>query len=322
MSTVPEILARYLAYATDVAPSTRRTCKYVVNAWLSRSRVTIAEDIEESEIVAFRSACVRDGLSPHTIERWIDYLRLMLRASGFNPGAGRRLKLPEPDPTMPTLAEFGQVYEAAKYVDRPRLCGCDPGHYVQAMLAVGLWTGLRLGDWFLLDWSDVSGDVISTRATKTSKVHKFPMCSVVRRHLARLPRKKSGPIFPVWAPCPTRLREMLARLCDDVKVKPFGPQQIRRLSVNTWADASPVCGALIQGSGLGRGSAMPWYLATDKPFQVLKKAATSFAWPLGMLSKDERNTQSHEEAALIGVCRGLPLEKLKDLVRIAGALRG
>lgn len=316
MSTLPEILARYLADATNVAESTRRTCRYVCNAWGKRTGIAVAERIDEAAIVRFRAACVADHLSPHTIERWIDYLCLMLRTSGFNPSVGRRLALPEPDPTMPTLEEFGQVYEAAKYVDRPRLCRCDPGHYVQALLAVGLWTGLRLSDWFSLEWSDVTESVITKRATKTSKVHKFPMCSVVRRHLDRLP-KRPGPIFPVWAPCPTRLREMLARLCDDVKVKQFTPQEVRRLSINTWTDANPCAGAIIQGASLGRGSALPWYLAKDKPLKVLEKAAPAFVWPDEMLTDSERDKRQSGEAELLTLTRRLSSERMADLRRVA-----
>jgi len=319
MSTLPEILAQYLARATDVADSTKRTCRYVCNAWMKRTGIAVAELIDESAIVRFRAACVADHLSPHTIERWIDYLCLMLKASGFHLSVGRRLNLPEPDPTMPTLLDFGAVYAAAKYVDRPRLCGCDPGHYVQALLSVSLWTGLRLGDLFVLDWSDITDDVISTRATKTSKIHKFPMHPVVRRHLDRLPKVKTGPIFPIWAPCPTRLRSMLARLCDEAKVKPFTPQQIRRLSVNTWADCSPVCGALIQGSGLGCGSAMPWYLAKDKPLRVLEKAALAFVWPDEMLTASELDKRKSGENELLRLSRRLSPERLADLGRVAAA---
>lgn len=146
----------------------------------------------------------------------------------------------------------------------------------RALLFLGYWTGLRIGDLRRLTWASISVDRIEWSASKTGVPHVFPMTPEVQRHLDMVRGLDAVYVVPVANGSLRLLRKELNRLCRLAGVEPFGLQMVRRASVTEWGCTTNDAGALIHGSGLG---VRDHYV---NPLKVLTRAAQRFELPESM----------------------------------------
>lgn len=318
MFTLRDALPAYLKSAPDLVQRTVRKLGYLMTSWEKRTSNPSVSDIGPDVFNEFRRRCLKDKLSPHSIESSVTDVCTILKASHIAADVGRRLKRDEPDPQCPTLEQLGRAYLACEKATRPRLRYCPAPEYLRAFIVFGIWTGFRLDDLMRVKRDDVDEHAIRRRAAKTGKVHEIPNCTVVRRHLAALPHK-IGPIFPAGAACPTRIREWLEDVCMMAGVPRFTPQQLRIAAVNSWSDADPQAGRIIHGEAISGRGAIRYYLRKTTPRKILDRAAPQYVWPTEMLLTEERDRRTSETASLIEVVNRLPATRLADLRRVAMA---
>ena len=83
--------------------------------------------------------------------------------------------------------------------DLLKVCSAAAGE-LQRLLAIMLYTGLRLGDSVTLDWSHFSGDRVSRITAKTSKRVSFPVHPELAAVLGQVPAAdRRGPVCPELA---------------------------------------------------------------------------------------------------------------------------
>lgn len=266
---IDELIKAYLECVV-LSPRGRGTVQHVANAWRRRAGTAV----DDAAVVRFRANCVADGLSARTIESQISRVIGYCRVVGVpEPKRGRRLSTKPIAPTVPEMTAIGAVYAIA---DQSRWRSCDWWH---AMLAVSLWTGLRIGDLRLIEWGDVKADRIERVANKTGKRHVYPIPHEVSRLLKNLPHTDAT-IFALKPGCVRFARRELARLCEVAAVPKFGFQMVRRASVTEWSACNADAGAIIHGTGLG---VRAYYI---DPLTVLRRAADQFCWPEQMRDRD------------------------------------
>lgn len=149
----------------------------------------------------------------------------------------------------------------------------DRERFWRALLFLGYWTGLRIGDLRRLTWASVFTDRIEWKASKTDVAHVFPVTADVQRHLDMVRGLDSVYVVPIARGSLRFIRKELSRLCRLAGVESFGPQKMRRASVTEWGCTTNDAGALIHGCGLG---IRRHYV---NPLKVLSRASERFELP-------------------------------------------
>jgi len=312
-----DALLTYEQSAPDLGGQTRCKLRYLVASWERRTKNPTVSKIDPTVFAEFRRRCLRDSLSPHSIETSITDVLTILKSVGVHVDPGRRLKRPDPDPQSPTLADMGKWYVACASPVSPHLDWCSAESYMRAFYCVAYWTGFRLADLFALTYEDITADGIRRRANKTGKVHTIPMSPVVDRHIRQLGTTK-GPLFPAGRTCPTHLRHWMHSIADAAGVPRFGPQNLRIAAVNAWRDAGGSESAqIIHGEGLGGRGAIRWYLSRSTPAKILALSAPKFIWPSEVLLPEERDRREAETQDLVNIVRRLQPARLADVRRVA-----
>ena len=318
-----DCLAIYVA-RTQLASRTIGKLRHGLAAWLRWTGSLAVPTV--AVIESARATALSLGLSPTTIEAVIADLVTICAAAGFVLDRGRPLKRRSRCRPVPELDAVARLYAVADQCRYPSRLATETGfevvapemsaHWLRAVIVLGLWTGLRLQDLLHLRWDSVTDERIVWQASKTSKEHRFPMCSVVRSHLEPLKQFNRPTVLACNATNTTAQRNELHRLCEIAGVQPITAQALRRASVTTWATVSPEAGRIIHGTGLG---VLRHYYDGER---ILRACANRFPWPTEMLPPDQRDTRQRSEAELLAVIRRLDPSRLADLTKVAVAFSG
>lgn len=310
-------LCAYVA-GRELSRATSVKLRHRLNCWLKYSPQSDAAGVTAAAFDAFRECALAAGLSKRTIEETVSDVS---RLSGCR-DLGNRLRRWKASPcrSVPTLEVLGRAYsraDSASWPDR-RLCRTDAfsrftaGDFLRAFLVFGYFTGLRLRDLRSVTWAAYDRGFTWT-ASKTGRLHVFPECQIVERHLRPLRTSGDERIFPLSSDQEYLLRRELKAISGS---ETFGPQAMRRCSVTQWTIADHRAGDLIQGNGLG---VMARYLGAR---QVLAAAMPRLAWPDEFLTAAERDQRQAATLRLAKIVGRIPLEKLGDLERVAAAFAG
>lgn len=228
-----------------------------------------------------------------TIESTIANVRRMMATDGRELPLGHRLRVPRPEPVVPTAGQICQLYQTLPKAAWPLRPWVSTGDWWHALLAVACWTGFRRSDLARLAWKDIGPDTICLTSGKTGHRHQIPVTPLVTRHLEPLlggaltvfdmPRSTS------YRACYRELHKASARAC----IPPVTLQQLRRFSITMWSAANAEAGRIIHGCSLG---VMSHYV---DPYQILRSAAHLVDLPQCFLSAHEKEQSARMEAELL-----------------------
>ena len=161
-------------------------------AWAEGRELANAEDVTPEHARAFRDYLRRERLSPNRANKIAGLCAVMFRLAGIEP---------TPFDDLRKLAEKPEGRRELTETELRAVCGSATGE-LRTLLAVGLYTGLRLGDACTLEWSEVSPDLsrIIREPSKTSYTGSelvIPVHTVLATILAETPAgKRRGHIVP------------------------------------------------------------------------------------------------------------------------------
>lgn len=300
----------------ELRPETEHKLRHRLNCWL-RYGGKPQTPLPVRSFVSFRAAAADAGLSRRTIEETVNDIARIAGTS--ETGHALRGWKASPCGRVPSVETISKAYENASATcwpvgpccRTPELMVVDNGTWWRAFLTFSFFTGLRLRDIRTVTWADF--DAQHWQASKTSKIHQYPKCSIVSRHLQPLRESGSDRIFAFSKSQERLVRRELKRISDD---QIGGSQEIRRSSITTWSIASPDAGRMIHGTDLG---VMRHYLDVRR---VLESALPRLQWPEAMLLPSERDQRKQVTGRLLRLAARLPVERLDDLERVASAFAG
>lgn len=293
--------------------------RYKLQRWSRLSPTIDVEAISTDAIQEFRRQATAVKLSADTIESTISAVLLVLQACQERgilpavPSRGRRLRVSGSIRYVPPLEDLGKLYAVAGEAKWPTWC--RPAEFWQPLLVTAYWTALRHFDLF---WSlgvgCFSPQGIVVIAHKTEKQHVFPRHPVLDRHVAASPRRAGDDrLFPIGI-CRKQVLRELHRMADAAGVKRFTLHAIRRLSCCQWQEAKWGAGEVIQGSAI-RGSASRYIVP-----QILKQAAPLLRWPDEMLTSEERDAATQQQARLLHAVKRLGATERDAVLSLAEKL--
>jgi integrase len=159
--------------------------------WADTQELRFAENITSKEAIAFRDSLLAAKLSGDRINKAIMACLVMFDLSEIvpNPFVGIRKQAHRPASRRELTAdELTAVCQAAKGELRP-------------LFAIGLYTGMRLGDACSLEWAEIDAGCtrIQRVTSKTGKEIVVPIHPVLAAILQEMPRDDSGPVMPELA---------------------------------------------------------------------------------------------------------------------------
>jgi len=309
---------RYLD-AHRVTDATARKLRHRLNCWFRHS-ARRSTRLSAAAFDEFRHNATAAGLSPRTVEETVSDVA---RVAGVN-DVGTRLRrwktaTCRPVPTLAVLATAYDNADAAVWPDpdtvrTPALMRVPAAAFWRAFLVVAFVTGLRLRDLRSVTWQSIDEHGIRWTASKTGRVHTYPPCAVLIRHLRPLRVAGDLRVFPVSASQERLLRRELVRISGSPELT---PQAIRRASITQWAIASPDAGRIIHGSAdLG---VLAHYLDVRR---VLAAALPRLQFPAAFLTAAERAERAGRTRRLLTIADQLPVDRLDDLLRVGEAFAG
>lgn len=271
-----------------------------------RYRLSLWRRIAADTPADFRSACVAEGLSSHTIERTI---LVAIHYGLTKPDGSQPLRHRSPSPNPPSLADIAAAYEQSDETAWPVRMTRDERHrWWQGFLCFSLYTGLRLGDLTTVRWTDVAGGVLRRTASKTGKHHEIPLTAAVSDHLSRMPCR-GDTLFGLTA-CYRQLRRELAVISQ----QRITPQKLRQASMLLWWKAGGDRAVeIVHGTGI-RGVLSHYLSARD----VLAEASLRVELPSCMLPahlRDEGEREATELATRYRMAPSATRRLLLDLSR-------
>ena len=252
--------------------------------------------LQAIDFAAVRERALGNGKSPCTIENSIKQTVQMMRRAGVEAETGTPLKVPPPDPDVIPVSRLDRTM--------PHM---PP--WLRAHCALGYVTGLRRTDLMQLDPGSI-GESLTVQASKTGKVHRFPIPAWCRRVLGnvRFPRDSH-----------TYYRAFRAA-CTAASVPYFSSQDLRRLAANTWESVQPGLGPLVLGHALpGWSAATPFYL---RPHDALFRRIDDFPPLPSLLTDEERDRRNAIRVQLDRVIESIPPHKIETLLQVAQGLAG
>ncbi|MBT4823329.1 MAG: site-specific integrase [Lentisphaerae bacterium] len=196
--------------ATTVRDNLSQWSKF--EKWAEAGGIRFAEDVTADIAGQFRKDLLASGtVSGDRINKIVLLCRVMFQLAGIepNPFAGLRKRNHKPQGRREfTTGELKSVCQSAD-------------GELRALLAVGLYTGLRLGDSATLDWSEVADDLskLVREPSKTSYKGKklvLPLHPVLQAILAETPApKREGDVMPSLAAVYRDSRSALTKRIQD-----------------------------------------------------------------------------------------------------------
>jgi integrase len=161
--------------------------------WATENEMEFAEAVTQEQAMAFLGSLKAAGLSGDRINKIVMCCRVMFDLSKINPNPFSGLK--KQHHKAKGRREL-TIEELAK------VCGNATGE-LRTLLAIGLYTGLRLGDACCLEWSEINTDLtrITREPSKTSWKSDselvIPIHEVLRAILEETPKgKRKGYVLP------------------------------------------------------------------------------------------------------------------------------
>jgi len=284
-----------LLEGVDAPPPTARKLLHDRYRWAAHSGDPPLRLLTADGFDRFRASALAAGYSRRTIESTISDVIYVARRHGIELKPGRRLRIPRPQPSVPSLGSIARVYLTTESATYPRRSWASPAAWWRCLLVVALWCGFRRGDLARLSWDDIGPWSMELRASKTGKLHRIPLTSTVQRHLAQLDHL-GHPLRIFDLPRSTSFRafgDQLARLCLAARVPALTLQGIRRASITMWSSVNAEAGRIIHGCHLG---IMAHYL---DPLAILQAAAPLVQLPDVMLTREERRRSARNRRELI-----------------------
>lgn len=271
----------------EIAPRTAQSYLHHCNRWERLTENPDITDITKEEVTSFNKACRDAGLAATTFQSSWRNIRTILSYAESKGWVSevpkiRVAKVRRRRPVVPAWDLIDTMYGNASKTIWPVLDYCSTERFWQAWLAVSYWTGLRLGDMKELSISDYSAaeKTLLKEANKTSKEHIYPVPDWLAKHIRMVKGSRDGRLFSVPRWSDNRIRREMARMCGGIELRqPVGPQQVRRLSINTWSGVHADAGKIIHGTGLG---ILDFYL---DPLVLLQSVMSDVPVPGKMLKK-------------------------------------
>lgn len=243
----------------DLKDSTLKTIRHSLNRWERLTDDPCIQDIDKATMVEYTLACADGAKATQNkhrmvvkrLLRWAMELEILDSVPKI-----KKIRLPRPQPTAPTLEELGKLYRQANVAIWPVVPNCSTAQWWRAWIVASYFSAARLGDMkHSLLWSNVEADWLTYTARKTGIFHHVPLHPVLSHHLERLRRRnvKDDRLFYV-APKMTvdhLIRRELFAMSDAAGIPKVTPKLFRNASITEWSIAHRDAGRLIHGCGLG-----------------------------------------------------------------------
>nr|ADY57881.1 integrase family protein [Rubinisphaera brasiliensis DSM 5305] len=277
--------------------STYKTLRVRVNFLIRHGGNVQISRMGPDYMESVRKAAVEAGYSPTTIENSIANVSQVLTKLGYAVEAGERLRIPPPEVSVVPLKDFDATLQQMP-------------PYLRAICSLAYVTGLRINDIRKLDLGAIR-ERLSVRASKTQKVHQFPIPPWCLRQLQAagdVPRDQHT------------LYRHQKKACKAAGVDYYTFHDLRVLSANTWNSLAMGLGPLILGNSLpGWSKATAHYLnAHDALFERI----ADFPPPPSLLSVKERCAEKARKQKLRAAIERLSSKKLETLLQVAEGLAG
>ncbi len=177
--------------ATSITDNRQLWARFV--RWAEGAKVVNLEDVTTDHAAAYRESLIAEGLSGHRINLAVQAARIMMELANVKPNPFADLK-------RRANATKGRRELTAE--ELTKVCQAAKGE-LRTLLAIGIYTGLRLGDACRLAWEEIALDLstITRLPGKTAyrgKMLVIPVHPTLRAILAELPRG-TGPVMPSMA---------------------------------------------------------------------------------------------------------------------------
>lgn len=177
--------------------------------WTAGHKVKYAEDVNADQAKEFRDHLVRKGLSGDRTNKVVMCCKVMFELSGIDPGPFEGLR---------KRHHKAQGRRELTANELSSVCQAATGE-LRTLLAVGLYTGLRLGDACRLEWSEIAPDLSriirepSKSAYKQDSELVIPVHVVLQTILSETPRaKRKGYVMPDMADTYTKSKPVVSKL--------------------------------------------------------------------------------------------------------------
>lgn len=167
--------------------------------WMKDSfpEAEIMEDVTRDHAKAFAKHLGEVGISPNRYNKYLATLRMVFRTL-----AGRCNDMPNPFQSVRNKRSQAQGHRELSEAELTTICQEADGE-LRLLLAVGLYTALRLGDACTLRWEEAKLDlnqvvrVASKTRSRTNKTLVIPLHPVLRAILEETPaEKRQGFVLP------------------------------------------------------------------------------------------------------------------------------
>lgn len=288
--TLDEILTTlYPLEFPQTEASTLGKMRTHVNRWQSLTDNCRPGEVDRPKLIAFRAACLQNGLQPSTVNSHLRTITGLLKLAGCDQKWGK-LKLDERDEPLPTprLVELDRVWRVTTKAQWPPVrkvngrtlwCRIAPALWWRAVLMLAFSTGLRRADLFGLTWDQVEADRIPTRNRKTKKNQFLPIPDPLRPWLELL-RKNNTPRVLGPKDRAAQIDRELNRFAALAGLPSLGLQGLRRASARAYEKAHAGAGKLI----LNHGKTVTERNYLD-PEETLRDAATKLVYPQSFLER-------------------------------------
>lgn len=316
VTQLEQMIGDYVDFISPrVKPNTVATIRHRMSDWMHES---CDMSFTTKAIEAFRNRRLLEGSSPATIESTVAAVRTLAKHFGIEISTGQKLKIPAPDPDVPTHTRVASMYCSTVLAKWPRrLTASQRASWWRSWIVLASWTGFRLSDLRGLKWSDIDELGIHLRAAKTTRHGRprlvVPMCPMVTRHSHAI-RGWFGDSVLGFGGALKQLRRELQRFAQAGGVDYVPPHGFRRFSIDIWTAADPVAGQIIQGNRLG---VMGHYLNVHRH---LSRVASTVEYPDAFCTEDEFRARKQAESILLATYRAANSEKRQLILDVARKL--
>jgi integrase len=172
--------------------------------WAEAAKVVNVEDVTPTHAAAYRESLIAEGLSGHRVNLAVQTARIIFDLAGMKPNPFADLK---------RRANATKGRRELTMAELTAVCQSATGE-LRTLLAVGLYTGLRLGDAVSLAWENIALDLSSITRLPGKTAYKGRMLTIpvhpdLHTILAEIPRG-TGPIMPTLAERYSRGKSVIA----------------------------------------------------------------------------------------------------------------
>lgn len=174
--------------------------------WAKDHSITNLEDVTVERAVAYRESLIAEKLSGHRVNLAVLVARAVFGLAGIEPNPFAGLK---------RRANTRKGHRELTVQELTKICQSAKGE-LRTLLAIGLYTGLRLGDACRLAWEDIALDLSTITMLPGKTAYRgqslgIPIHPELRAILGEIPRGE-GPVMPVVADRYKRQKTLVAQM--------------------------------------------------------------------------------------------------------------